>query len=195
MRYSKLLALFKMKMVVLVVTILLVVGSATVVLAAPLASQNSANAFAHATATASATSDDQTDRDQDDDKDSGDEGKNCFTQDHMQELLTRFHLSSGSSSTGMKALCALHAGTFTGMTPSGTSVAPHHAYTSQDIEHLLTLAQFLATKDKVTLSEANISNYLALAVNTCTSSASTTDCLKHTIPGFHSGDHEDQSHD
>jgi hypothetical protein len=107
-----------------------------------------------------------------------------------KQLATKFALSTDSASDAIKAICALHQGTFKATTSSGASVSSSRVLGYGEIEMLLTYAQFLAGHDKANtggkLSSSNVSSFLAQALQSCGTMPFET-CLKTNIPGYQPG--------
>ena len=184
----KLLALFRTKALVMLVAGVLLVGGATAAFAATSAGQTVVQSLTHAhpAATAAATHSAQGNA-------QGTAGKDpasCPGQSDAQNLATRYHLSTASTGNAVKAMCALHQGTFKGSTTGGVSVTSSRAYGYGEIDQLLTFAQYLATHDHAhvggKLSDSNVSGYLANALHTCGSTPLET-CLLTNIAGSQPG--------
>ncbi len=200
----KFVSLLKGKLIVVALVSVAVVGGATA-FAATSAGQNLVHAItgqAHATATPggdSHESNNQGANDQGANNQGADKGnKNtCPGLPDAQRLAMQFALSTDSTSDDIKALCALHQGTFTGTTPNGTSVSSKRVFGYGEINQLLTYAQFLASQDKANasgkLTSTNARSYLAEAVQSCGTTPLMT-CLKTNIPGFEPGKSNDTSH-
>src|SRR5262249_25477279 len=109
-----------------------------------------------------------------------------------QKLASKYQLSPDSHGAAVQAICALHRGTFQGTANDGTTVTASRVYGYGEIDQLLTYAQYLATQDAATpggkLSDANVSSYLATAMQSCGTSPLTT-CLQTHIPGYQPGKH------
>ncbi|HEX6481865.1 MAG TPA: hypothetical protein VF043_23735 [Ktedonobacteraceae bacterium] len=184
----KLLALFRTKALVMLVAGVLLVGGATAASAATSAGQTVVQSLIHAhpAATAAATHSAQGNA-------QGTAGKDhasCPGQSDPQNLATRYHLSTASTGNAVTAICALHQGTFKGLTTGGVSVTSSRVYGYGEIDQLLTFAQYLAAHDRAhadgKLSDSNVSGYLANALHTCGSTPLET-CLMTNIAGFQPG--------
>ena len=114
-----------------------------------------------------------------------------------QQLATQFALSNASTSDDIQAVCALHQGTFTGITPKGASVSSKRVFGYGEIDALLTYAQFLASHDTANaggkLTSANARGFLAEAVQSCGTTPLMT-CLKTNMPGVEPGNSNATSH-
>lgn len=187
--FAKIVTLLKSKAIIIVIAVF-AIGGATAAFAATPAGQSAVQHLAqHPSATAAATHQ-ATSHEPENGSHTKQQGKNCPGLAEAQNLAAQFHLSNASNSSAVQAICALHNGTFKGSTPAGTSVSTSRTYGYGEIEQLLTLAQFMAshstTQAASGLSNANVTGFLAAALHAC-SSSSTMDCLKDTIPHFHSG--------
>lgn len=183
----KLLTLLQTKAVVTLIASVLLVGGATAAFAATPAGQTVVQSLTHAhpTVTAAATHD-------------ANNGQGTASSNHAscpgltvaQNLATLYHLSTDSKGAAVTAICALHQGTFKGMTTTNTSVTASRVYGYGEIDQLLTYAQFLAAHDSANaggkLSDSNASSYLADALNNC-GSTPLEKCLMTKIPGFQPG--------
>lgn len=180
----KLLALFQTKALVTVAAGVLLVGSATAAFAAMSAGQAvvQSSAHAHSTATVAATHATQGTAQ----RTTGTGHTSCSGLADAQNLAAQYHLSTSSTGAAVIALCALHQGTFKGTTMAGISITSSQVYGYGEIDQLLTLARYLATQTGDTLSDSNVSSYLADALHTC-GSTPLEQCLITNIPGFHSG--------
>jgi hypothetical protein len=116
--------------------------------------------------------------------------RDCPGLSTAQKLATQHHLSSADQGDAVKAICALHQGTFKGTTSSGVTVAAGRVYGFGEIDQLLTSAQYLASHDQANaggkLTDTNVSGYLAAAINTCGASPLET-CLKTTLAASQPG--------
>jgi hypothetical protein len=119
----------------------------------------------------------------------------CPGLSQAQQLASKYQLSPDSQGTAVKAICALHQGTFTGTTSAGTTVVATRAYGYGEIARLLTSAQDLAAQDQSSpdgkLSDTNVSSYLATTLLNCGSSPLAT-CLQTPIPTGQPGNHNGQ---
>ncbi len=115
---------------------------------------------------------------------------NCSRLTEAQTLAASFSLSTYSASDALRAICALHQGTFKGITPSGETVSSSWVFGYGEIKDLLTYARYLATHDTNStggvLTTANTRSYLAEALHNCGMTALET-CLITKIPGFQPG--------
>lgn len=123
-------------------------------------------------------------------QDSDTQGANCAGLANAQHLATQFSLSAASTSDAVQAICALHAGTFTGTIPSGKAVSSHQVFGYGEIDMLLTYAKYLADHDQANgsgkLTTANVRGYLAEALQSC-GATPLEPCLKAHIPGYQPG--------
>jgi hypothetical protein len=114
-----------------------------------------------------------------------------------QRLATQFALSTASTSADIQAVCALHQGTFTGTTLTGTSVSSKRVFGYGEIDQLLTYAQFLASHDTANaggkLTSANARGFLAEALQSCGTTTLVT-CLKTNMSGVEPGNGNGGSH-
>jgi len=183
----KLLALLHTKAVVTIVAGVLLLGGATAAFAATPAGQTVVQSFTHThpTVTAAAT------HGSDSDHNGSAQGQNaCPGLSDAEHLATSYHLSTASNGAAITALCALHTGTFSGMTTGGVKVSAGRVYGYGEIDQLLTLAQYLASHESTnaggTFSDTTVSSLLADALHTCTSMPLER-CLMKNIPGFTPG--------
>jgi hypothetical protein len=179
----KVLALLQAKALVVAATSVLLVGGATAAFAATPAGQNVVQSLTHTRPAVTATHG----------TDAGTPGKDsatCPGLSDAQNLATTYKLSTDSKGAAVTALCALHEGTFKGATTTGVSVSTSRVYGYGEIDQLLTYAQYLATHDSATvggtLSDSNVSSYLANALHSC-GATPLEQCLRTNIPGFHPG--------
>jgi hypothetical protein len=118
--------------------------------------------------------------------------KTCPGLPDAQKLAASYHLSTDNQGDAIKAICALHQGTFTGTTSAGISVKASRVYGYGEIDQLLTYAQYLASHDTTSpggnLSDTNVSSYLAAALQSCGTSPLAT-CLQTHIPNYQPGKH------
>ncbi len=119
----------------------------------------------------------------------------CPGLSQAQQLASKYQLSPDSQGAAVKAICALHQGTFTGTTSAGTPVVATRAYGYGEIDQLLTSAQDLAAQNQTSpggkLSDSNVSSYLATTLLSCGSSPLAT-CLQTPIPPGQPGNHNGQ---
>lgn len=185
----KLLALIKAKALITVVAGFLLVGGATAAFAATPAGQTVVQSITHGQTSATAGTTHTPDRGP-----SGTPGKkgsnDCPGLADAQNLAAIFHLSTDAQGDAVKALCTLHQGTFKGTTTSGSAVAATRAYGYGEEEQLLTYAQYLAAHDSAhaggTLTDDNVSTYLANALHSCAATP-LEKCLRTNIPGYQPG--------
>lgn len=109
----------------------------------------------------------------------------CATSPDVQRLASSFSRQS-SGSDGVLAICALHQGTFSGTTVSGSSVSSNHTFSYNDISQLLLYAQLLAGHDHAKLTDTNTRSYLAGALQSCGVSSLSV-CLKPNLPTVPTG--------
>ena len=113
----------------------------------------------------------------------------CAGGTDAQQLATQFSLSTATGSDALQAICALHAGTFTGTTPGGSTISSSRVFGYGEIAQLLTYAKYLASQDASnggTLTTQNARGYLAAALQSC-GTTPLEPCLKAHIPGYHPG--------
>ncbi|HET8854212.1 MAG TPA: DUF5667 domain-containing protein [Ktedonobacteraceae bacterium] len=119
----------------------------------------------------------------------------CPGLSQAQKLASTYQLSPDSQGAAVKAICALHQGTFKGTTSAGTPVVASRAYGYGEIDQLLTSAQYLASQDQTSpggkLSETNVSSYLAAVLQSCGTAPLQT-CLQTPIPHGQPGNHNGQ---
>jgi hypothetical protein len=167
--------LLKAKLLSIILASVAVTGGAAAIAAATPAGQHALHALtgqANVTATPNSH---------------GNQGNTCAGDPEAKNLATKFSLSTDSSSGAMQAICELHAGTFTGTAPDGTTkVSSSRVYGYGEIEMLLTYAQYLAKQDQNTLTSDNVSSYLAEALNSC-GTMPLEQCLKTNIKDYHPG--------
>ena len=173
----------KIKLLVALIAGLAVVGGGTAVFAATPAGQSALHTLAGSS---------NADKTPDPTKQSGQDAHNngCAGLADAQQLATQFSLSTASDSDALQAICALHAGTFTGTIPGGTGVSSSRVYGYGEVEQLLTFAQYIANHDSANqggaLTTENARGYLAEALQTCGTTALEV-CLQTNIPGYHPG--------
>ena len=119
----------------------------------------------------------------------------CPGLSQAQKLANKYQLSTDSQGAALKAICALHQGTFRGTTSAGTPVIASRAYGYGEIAQLLTSAQDLASQDQTgpggKLSDTNVSSYLAAVLQSCGTDPLAT-CLQTPIPNDQPGNHTGQ---
>jgi len=117
----------------------------------------------------------------------GQDQSSCPGLSQAQKLAASYHLSTGSQGDAVKAICALHQGTFKGATGDGTLVTASRIYGYGEIDQVLTYAQYQASHDDTNpggkLSDTNVSSYLAAVLQSCGASSLTT-CLQTHIPNY-----------
>jgi hypothetical protein len=69
----------------------------------------------------------------------------CPGLSEAQNLATNYHLKTASQGEAVKAICALHQGTFKGVTSGGVTVTASRVYGYGEIDQLLTYAQYVVT--------------------------------------------------
>lgn len=184
----KLLALLKAKALISVVAGVLLVGGATAAFAATPTGQTVVQSITHGKATASASS---TPDQRDTATPRAGQGKPaCPGLTDAQHLATSFHLSTQSTGNAVQAMCALHTGTFKGTTTSGMAMSSTRVYGYGEVDQLLIYAQYLAEHDTAnaggTLTDENVSSYLANALHSCASTP-LEKCLRTNIPNYQPG--------
>lgn len=189
--FMNVLGLLQGKIVVAVVAGTLLVGGATAAFAATPAGQNVVQSLTHAHATVSVTATQNAHHSGNNEIGTPDQAHNsCPGVADAQNLATHFQLSTSEQGAAVMALCALHEGTFRGMTPTGTAVTSSRVFGYGEIEQLLTYAKFLAAHDTTnvggTLTDANVSSFLAAALHSCGATPVNV-CLKNNIPNFQPG--------
>ena len=173
----------KIKLLVALIAGVAVIGGGTAVFAATPAGQSALHTLAGSS---------NADKTPDPTKQSGQDAHNngCAGLADAQQLATQFSLSTASDSDALQAICALHAGTFTGTIPGGSDVSSSRVYGYGEVEQLLTYAQYLASQDPANqggaLMTENARGYLAEALQSCGTTPLDT-CLKTNIPGYHPG--------
>ena len=188
----KLLTLLKGKLLVTVVASLVLVGGTTGAFAATSAGQTVVQSLMqeHPTATMTATS--GTQQNGQSTAQPTQDPSSCPGLPHAQQLASKYQLSTNSQGAAVQAICALHQGTFTATTSTGTPVVASWVYGYGEIDQLLTYAQYLASHDLSNpggkLSDSTVSSYLATALLTCGSAPLQT-CLQTQIPNDQPGNH------
>jgi hypothetical protein len=184
----KLLALFKGKMLVSVIVSIVLLGGASAAFATTPAGQQAVHSLTQARPTVTATATLGTKhpgqhappRDQ----------RACPGLPEAQHLAATFQLSTASQGDAVKAICALHQGTFQGTTTAGATVTASRVYGYGEIDQLLTSAQSLAAHHSATpggkLDDTNVSSYLATALHSCGASP-LENCLQTTLPNSQPG--------
>lgn len=177
-------SLFKAKLLAIVLGSVVIAGGATAVFAATPAGQHALHAFTNSRSDAAETPG-ASDHDQ-----KTPTSNTCAGQPDAERLATQFSLSTASDSDALKAICALHAGTFKGTIPGGSDVSSSRVYGYGEINMLLTYAKFLAAHDTNnaggTLTTDNARGFLAEAIHNC-GSTPLEPCLQANIPGFQPG--------
>ncbi len=120
-------------------------------------------------------------------KAAGRKSDTCPGLPEAQQLAAKYALSTDRDGDAVQAICALHRGTFVGITPAEASVSSQQVFGYGEINKLLASAQFLATHDKANasgkLTDSNVRSFLALALQHCGTTHLET-CLKtHVQPG------------
>ncbi|RAQ94264.1 hypothetical protein [Thermogemmatispora tikiterensis] len=165
----KLIFLLQKKALIMLLSGVFLVGSATAAFAATSTGQAVIQSFihTHAAATSEATHHASTQAEGSPSHGPG----SCPGLPDAQKLAASYHLSTASTDAPVKALCALHQGTFVGTTTGGVSVSASRVYGYGEIDQLLSLAQYLAAHDRTNpvgkLSDSNVSHYLADALELC----------------------------
>lgn len=181
----------KAKLLAALIAGTVVVGGGTAVFAMTPAGQSAIHAVtgaANANQTPDATAD-ATKQAGQNGHDNGN-GQSCAGNADAQRLAAEFSLSTASGSDALLAICALHAGTFTGTTPGGKTVSSSRVFGYGEIEQVLTYAKYLASHDasnpggKLTTGDAR--GYLAEALQSCGTTPLEV-CLQQHIPGYHPG--------
>jgi len=208
---SPLSTLLKGKAFIAILVGVLIAGGATAVMAATPMGQNavhSMNNTPKAAATAHPTTEPrQEDKNQNDDgTNKGDkhatsnQATGCPALPEIQQLATKFGLSTAATSNSIKTICSLHDGSFKGTTTAGAAVSSTRVFGLGEIEGVLALAKFMATHNSGTnLTDASVQMQVASALQHCGSN-SLMACVKADIPNFHStigndnGDNGDNGH-
>jgi len=184
----KLLALLKVKALVTVVAGFLLIGGATAAFAATPAGQTVVQSITHGKPTVTATT--SPDSRGTASAQTGQEKPACAGVSDAQQLASRYHLSTENTGSTIQAICALHAGTFKGTTPGEMAVSSSRVYGYGEVDQLLTYAQYLAAHDATnaggTLTDENVSSYLASALHSCATTP-LEKCLRTNIPGYQPG--------
>jgi hypothetical protein len=111
----------------------------------------------------------------------------CHELDTVQSLAGKFSLKTTSVSDAIQAICALHNGTFKGVTPNGITVLSQRALNYDEIAQLLKYAEYLANQNKANgsgkLTSDNLRAYLAAALQSCGTTPLAT-CVKQNISSF-----------
>jgi hypothetical protein len=184
----KLLALLKGKILLTVIASIVLVGGATAAFATTPAGQQVVQSITQARPTVTATATHGA-------KHPGQNGTPmdqgaCPGLPEAQNLAAKYHLSTASQGDAVKAICALHQGTFKDATTGGATVTASRVYGYGEIDQLLTYAQYLAAHNSANpggkLDDTNVSSYLATALHTCGSSPLET-CLQTSIPNYQPG--------
>jgi len=111
----------------------------------------------------------------------------CADLTEAQQMVDKHHMRSATKDNGLQlaqAICALHNGTFKAVTSAGVLVTSSRHFTSAEIDQLLTLAAALSAQsmqDVHTVTDLNLVDYLAVAVQTCGSAASVSGCVQSKI--------------
>jgi hypothetical protein len=188
--FMNLLSLLKGKLLVTALASVVLVGGAAAAFAATPAGQNVVQSLTHAHPTGTVTATHDTDHTGQSTGQSNQDHSACPGLSEAQNLATNYHLKTASQGEAVKAICALHQGTFKGVTSGGVTVTASRVYGYGEIDQLLTYAQYLASHDKANaggaLSDTNVSSYLAAALHSCGTSALQT-CLKNTLPNYQPG--------
>lgn len=188
--FMNLLSLLKGKILVTALASIVLVGGATAAFAATPAGQDVVQSLTHAHPTVTVTTTHDTTHGSQSNSQSNQDQSACPGLSEAQNLATKYHLKADSQGAAMKAICALHQGTFKGVTSSASTVTANRVYGYGEIDQLLTYAQYLASHDKAnagaTLSDSNVSSYLAAALQSCGTSPLQT-CLKNNIPNYQPG--------
>jgi hypothetical protein len=186
----KFFGLLKAKALIAIVAGVLLVGGATAAFASTSAGQNVVRSLVHGPSTVTARSTQEANHNGQNTGKSNQDRNTCPGLSDAQNLATKYHLSTASQGDAVKAICALHQGTFKGTSSSGVTVAATRVYGYGEIDQLLTYAQYLASHDKANaggkLTDTNVSSYLAAALHSCGTSPLET-CLKTNIPNYHPG--------
>jgi len=186
----KLLTLLKGKLLVSVVASVVLVGGATVAFAATSAGQTVVQSLIHKHSTVNTTTTSSTKHKGQGTGQSTQGQKTCPGLPDAQKLAASYHLITDYQGDAVKAICALHRGTYTGMTSAGIAVKASRVYGYGEIDQLLTYAQYLASHDTTSpggnLSDTNVSSYLAAALASCGTSPLAT-CLQTHIPNYQPG--------
>lgn len=184
----KLLALLKAKALISVVAGVLLVGGATAAFAATPTGQTVVQSITHGKAAASAST--TPDQRKTTTPQTGQGKPACPGLADAQHLATSYHLSTESTGKAVQAICALHTGTFTGTTTSGTAVSSPQVYGYGEIDQWLTYADYLAAHDTTnmggTLTDDNVSSYLANALHSCATTP-LEKCLRTHLPNNQPG--------
>jgi hypothetical protein len=184
----KLLTLLKGKILVTVIAGVVLVGGATAAIAATPAGQQIVQSITHARPTVPMTATQGTKHDGQNGTPTGQRA--CPGLPEAQNLAANYHLSTTSQGDAVKAICALHQGTFKNVTTGGLTVTASRVYGYGEIDQLLTYAQYLAAHDSANaggkLDDTNVNSYLATALHTCGSSPLET-CLTTNIPNYQPG--------
>ena len=182
--------LLKGKLLVAVVTSVVLVGGVTVAFAATPVGHTVVQSLTNERPATTATATHSTKHGGQDTGKSNQDRSACPGLSDAQNLATSYHLSTDSQGDAVKAICALHQGTFKGTTSVGATVTASRVYGYGEIDQLLTYAQYLASQDKTNaggkLSDTNVSSYLAAALKSCGASPLET-CLMTNIPNYKPG--------
>lgn len=192
---GNLFTLFQGKILVTVVASTLLIGGATAAFAATPTGQNVVQSLAHTHTSVTVTGTHDAHHGNRDDTPDQDH-QACPGMTDAQDVAADFHLSVSGQGAAVMAICALHAGTFQGTTPTGTTVSSHRVFGFGEVDQLLTYAQFLAAHDTANaggkLTDSNVSSFLAAALHSC-GTIPLEVCLKQNIPNFQpgQGNHDD----
>lgn len=118
--------------------------------------------------------------------------KACANLGQVQQMVNNHHLTSMTATDALAlvhAICALHNGTFTGVTPSGATVTSSRHFTFAEIDQLLTLAVVSAVRNTQhmphnTMMNLHLVAFLAVAVQSCGSASSVAGCVRSKITAF-----------
>ncbi|GCE06630.1 hypothetical protein [Dictyobacter aurantiacus] len=186
----KLLAIVKGKIVLATIGSMILIGSATAAFAATPTGGQFVQSIIHASPTVALTT--ASDKKSENKPTStpgnqkGSDHSSCPGLPDIQNLATKYNLSTSSSGDAVKDICALHQGTFTATTASGAAIKVSHVYGNGEIDQVLAYAQYLASKDGTKLNDTNVTRYLAAVLKSCGTSPLEV-CLKTNIPNYKPG--------
>src|SRR5258708_26912397 len=116
--FMNLLSLLKGKILVTALASVVLVGGATAALAATPAGQDVVQSLAHAHPTVTVTTTHDTTHGSQSNGQSNQDHSACPGLSEAQNLATKYHLKADSQGAAVKAICALHQGTFKRVTSS-----------------------------------------------------------------------------
>lgn len=118
--------------------------------------------------------------------------KACANLGQVQQMINNHHLKTMTATDALalaRAICALHNGTFSGVTPAGATVTSSRHFTFAETDQLLTLAVVSAIRNiqhgsHGTMVNLHLVAFLAVAVQNCGSASSVAGCVRGKIMAF-----------